>query len=229
MQGNGKGAACGPRRGLRGARPPHPARHRGPAGGGRVQRGRPRGPARREPPRHLEAPARARGGRPARADRRRPRAALRPQRAPALGRLRLACAVPPLLGGHARRPRQAPGDLTPMASNKTTTKTPTSAPKPLAPGATLTLGATKASTEEAKDGTLTLRLTRVIKAPAERIYQCFLDPDALAKWIPPHGFVGHVDRLEPNGGGRYHISLPPLSKRWTQCFRGDYKEIHPGQ
>jgi uncharacterized protein YndB with AHSA1/START domain len=116
-----------------------------------------------------------------------------------------------------------------MASNKTTTKTPTSAPKPLAPGATLTLGATKASTEEAKDGTLTLRLTRVIKAPAERIYQCFLDPDALAKWIPPHGFVGHVDKLEPKVGGRYHMSFATISKSWTQSFGGTYKELVPGK
>jgi uncharacterized protein YndB with AHSA1/START domain len=121
-----------------------------------------------------------------------------------------------------------------MANTKTTqTPTPQTskavAPPPLEPGKTLTVGATKATSEEAKDGTLTLRLTRVIKAPAERIYQCFLDADALAKWIPPHGFVGHVDKLEPKVGGKYHMSFATINKSWTQSFGGVYKELIPGK
>jgi len=115
-------------------------------------------------------------------------------------------------------------------TTKTNTKTTTTtAPKPLPAGKTLTVGATRAMTEEAKDGTLTLRLTRVIKAPAERIYQCFLDPDALAKWIPPHGMVGHVDRLEPKVGGRYHMSFATINRSWTQSFGGVYNELVPGK
>src|SRR4051812_31535854 len=37
------------------------------------------------------------------------------------------------------------------------------------------------------DGTNTIRLHRVLKAPAERVYRAFLDPAAMAKWLPPHG------------------------------------------
>ena len=35
----------------------------------------------------------------------------------------------------------------------------------------------------------TVRLHRVLKAPPERVYKAFIDPDAMAKWLPPHGFT----------------------------------------
>ncbi|MGC2036966.1 SRPBCC domain-containing protein, partial [Paraburkholderia caledonica] len=35
----------------------------------------------------------------------------------------------------------------------------------------------------------TIRLHRVLRAPAERVYRAFLEPDALAKWLPPYGFT----------------------------------------
>ena len=35
----------------------------------------------------------------------------------------------------------------------------------------------------------TITLHRVLRAPAERIDRAFLDVDALAKWLPPHGFT----------------------------------------
>jgi len=110
------------------------------------------------------------------------------------------------------------------------TKT-TSKPTPAAAAAaqTLTVGATTASTETNPDGTLTLRLRRTIKAPAERIYQCFLDPDALAKWIPPHGFIGHVHKMEPKVGGSYRMSFSTINKSWTQSFGGTYQELVPGK
>jgi uncharacterized protein YndB with AHSA1/START domain len=73
----------------------------------------------------------------------------------------------------------------------------------------------------------TLRLTRVIKAPAERIYKAFLDPDALAKWLPPHGFTGHVDKLEPRVGGSYRMSFSTINRSWTQFFGGKYVELKP--
>lgn len=42
----------------------------------------------------------------------------------------------------------------------------------------------------------TVRLHRVLKAPAERVYRAFLSPEAMAKWIPPNGFTAayrHMD------------------------------------
>lgn len=113
-----------------------------------------------------------------------------------------------------------------MATNtaKTTRK-----PAAKAAPKTLTLGATTASTETNADGTLTLRLVRVIKAPAERVYQCFLDPDAYAKWIPPHGFTGKVHHMEPKVGGTYRMSFSTIDRKWSHAFGGRYVELVPGR
>lgn len=80
---------------------------------------------------------------------------------------------------------------------------------------------------QSKPETTTLRLTRVIKAPAERIYKAFLDPDALAKWIPPHGFTGHVHQMDARVGGSYRMSFSTINKSWTQFFGGKYLELKP--
>lgn len=49
--------------------------------------------------------------------------------------------------------------------------------------------------------TNTVRLHRVLRAPPARIYRAFLDADAMAKWLPPHGFTGKVHHLEAKVGG----------------------------
>jgi hypothetical protein len=35
--------------------------------------------------------------------------------------------------------------------------------------------------------TNTIRIHRVLRAAPEKIYRAFLDPDAMAKWLPPNG------------------------------------------
>ncbi|EXC13188.1 hypothetical protein J509_1857 [Acinetobacter baumannii 647609] len=42
----------------------------------------------------------------------------------------------------------------------------------------------------------TVKLHRVFKAPAERVYRAFLDPDALVKWMAPHGFTAKVHSFD---------------------------------
>ncbi|HJQ92864.1 MAG TPA: SRPBCC domain-containing protein [Candidatus Thermoplasmatota archaeon] len=110
-----------------------------------------------------------------------------------------------------------------MASNPQTQK-----PAPMA-AQTLTLGKTNATVTPASDGTTSLRLVRVIKAPAERIYQAFLDADAYAKWLPPHGFTGHVHKMEPKVGGVFRMSFSTISKSWSHTFGGVYKELVPNK
>lgn len=80
---------------------------------------------------------------------------------------------------------------------------------------------------KSKMETTTLRLSRVIKAPAERIYKAFLDPDALAKWIPPHGFTAHVHKMDARIGGSYRMSFSTINRSWTQFFGGKYLELKP--
>jgi uncharacterized protein YndB with AHSA1/START domain len=72
-----------------------------------------------------------------------------------------------------------------------------------------------------------LRITRILKAPPERVYQAFLDPDALAKWMPPHGFTGHVHHIEPKVGGRFRMSFSTIDRKWTHFFGGEYLELTP--
>jgi uncharacterized protein YndB with AHSA1/START domain len=47
-----------------------------------------------------------------------------------------------------------------------------------------------------------IQLHRVLRAPPERAYRAFLDPDAIAKWLPPHGFTGKVHALDARMGGQ---------------------------
>ncbi len=76
-------------------------------------------------------------------------------------------------------------------------------------------------------GTVTLH--RVLRAPAERIYRAFLDPDAMAKWLPPHGFTGKVHHLDARVGGSYRMSFTNFSSGSTHAFGGQYLELVPSE
>ena len=76
-------------------------------------------------------------------------------------------------------------------------------------------------------GTVTLH--RVLRAPAERIYRAFLDPNAMAKWLPPHGFTGKVHHLDARVGGSYRMSFTNFSSGNTHAFGGQYLELVPNE
>ena len=73
----------------------------------------------------------------------------------------------------------------------------------------------------------TIRLHRVIRAPAERVYRAFLDPDAMAKWLPPHGFTGKVHEMDARVGGGYRMSFTNFSSGQSHAFGGRYVELTP--
>lgn len=73
----------------------------------------------------------------------------------------------------------------------------------------------------------TLKIGRVIKAPPERVYNAFLDPDQLAKWMPPSGYTGRIDKLEPRVGGSWHGSFTSIDKKESHSFGGKYLELVP--
>lgn len=75
----------------------------------------------------------------------------------------------------------------------------------------------------------TVRFQRVIRAPAERIYRAFIDPDAMAKWLPPHGFTGRVHEMDARVGGGYRMSFTQLSNGQTHSFGGRYLDLIPGE
>lgn len=75
--------------------------------------------------------------------------------------------------------------------------------------------------------TSTIQLHRVLRAPPERIYRAFLDPDAMAKWLPPNGFTGKVHELDAKVGGTYKMSFTHFSSGHSHSFGGEYLELVP--
>lgn len=75
--------------------------------------------------------------------------------------------------------------------------------------------------------TNTIRLHRVLRATPERIYRAFIDPDAMAKWLPPHGFTGKVHHLDAKVGGTFKMSFTNFSTGKSHGFGGEYLELTP--
>jgi len=75
----------------------------------------------------------------------------------------------------------------------------------------------------------TVRLHRVLRAPPERIYRAFLDPDAMAKWLPPDGFTGKVHQMDARVGGSYRMSFTNFSSGASHSFGGTYLELVPNE
>jgi uncharacterized protein YndB with AHSA1/START domain len=75
----------------------------------------------------------------------------------------------------------------------------------------------------------TVHLHRVLRAKAERVYRAFLDADAMAKWLPPHGFTGKVHELDAKVGGRYRMSFTNFSSGNSHSFGGEYLELVPNE
>jgi uncharacterized protein YndB with AHSA1/START domain len=77
--------------------------------------------------------------------------------------------------------------------------------------------------------TNTIKLHRVLKAPPERVYRAFLDPNAMAKWLPPNGFTGQVHHLEARVGGTYKMSFTNFTTGKSHSFGGEYLELIPNE
>jgi len=75
----------------------------------------------------------------------------------------------------------------------------------------------------------TIRLHRVFKTTPERLYKAFLDPEAMAKWLPPHGFTGKVHSMDARVGGSYRMSFTNLGTGSSHSFGGEYLELVPGK
>jgi uncharacterized protein YndB with AHSA1/START domain len=73
----------------------------------------------------------------------------------------------------------------------------------------------------------TIRLHRVLRATPERVYRAFLDPDAMAKWLPPNGFTGKVHPLDAKVGGSHKMSFTNFTTGKSHSFGGRYLELEP--
>ncbi|HEY0588209.1 MAG TPA: SRPBCC family protein [Pseudoduganella sp.] len=75
----------------------------------------------------------------------------------------------------------------------------------------------------------TVKLHRVLKSSPERVYKAFLDPDAMVKWLPPHGFTGKVHSMDARVGGGYKMSFTNFRTGGTHSFGGEYLELVPNE
>ena len=97
--------------------------------------------------------------------------------------------------------------------------------------------AVSASLRDQKNGTMvpfeeemmpnTVQFHRVLRTTSERLYRAFLDPDALVKWLPPHGFTGTMHHMDPRVGGTYKMSFTNFTSGNSHSFGGEYLELTP--
>ena len=75
----------------------------------------------------------------------------------------------------------------------------------------------------------TIRLHRVLRGTPERIFRAFSNPDALAKWLPPHGFAAKVHHFDFKVGGAHKMSFMNMTSGKSHSFGGKYLEIKPNE
>ena len=75
----------------------------------------------------------------------------------------------------------------------------------------------------------TIRLHRVLRAPAERVYRAFLEPAAMVKWLPPNGFTATVHQMDAKVGGTHKMSFTNFPTGKSHTFGGRYVELTPHQ
>lgn len=73
----------------------------------------------------------------------------------------------------------------------------------------------------------TIRLHRVLRATPERVYRAFLEPQALAKWLPPYGFTGAFEHHEARVGGTFRMAFTNFTTGSSHSFSGEYLELQP--
>ena len=75
----------------------------------------------------------------------------------------------------------------------------------------------------------TVKLHRVLRATPERVYRAFIDPDAMAKWLPPNGFTGKVHEMDARVGGGYKMSFTNFTTGSSHSFGGEFVELVPNE
>jgi uncharacterized protein YndB with AHSA1/START domain len=74
-----------------------------------------------------------------------------------------------------------------------------------------------------------VHLHRVLTAKPEKIYRAFLEPDAMARWLPPNGFTGKVHSMDAKVGGKFKMSFTNFTTGTSHSFGGEYLELVPGE
>lgn len=74
-----------------------------------------------------------------------------------------------------------------------------------------------------------VRFHRVLRTTPDKLYRAFLDPLAMAKWLPPFGFTCTVHHLDAQVGGTFRMSFHNFGTGASHSFGGEYLELVPSQ
>jgi uncharacterized protein YndB with AHSA1/START domain len=74
-----------------------------------------------------------------------------------------------------------------------------------------------------------VRLHRVLAAKSEKVYRAFIDGDAMARWMPPYGFIGKVHSIDAKVGGKWKMSFTNFTTGSSHSFGGEFVELVPGK
>jgi uncharacterized protein YndB with AHSA1/START domain len=75
----------------------------------------------------------------------------------------------------------------------------------------------------------TIRLHRVLRSKPEKVYRAFVEADAIARWLPPHGFTCTVQQYDARVGGKFKMSFRNFTTGSGHSFGGEFLELVPGQ
>ena len=75
----------------------------------------------------------------------------------------------------------------------------------------------------------TIRLHRVFATSPDKVYRAFIEADAVAKWLPPNGFLCTVHNMEPKVGGAFRMSFRNFTTGDSHAFGGTFLELVPGE
>jgi uncharacterized protein YndB with AHSA1/START domain len=75
----------------------------------------------------------------------------------------------------------------------------------------------------------TVKLHRVLATRPEKVYRAFLEADALAKWLPPYGFLCTVEHVEAKVGGTFRMAFRNFTTGNSHAFGGEYVELKPNE
>lgn len=75
----------------------------------------------------------------------------------------------------------------------------------------------------------TVRLHRVLTTSPDKVYRAFIEPDAIASWLPPYGFLCTVHHLDAKVGGTHRMSFRNFTTGGSHSFGGTYLELIPGE
>jgi uncharacterized protein YndB with AHSA1/START domain len=68
-------------------------------------------------------------------------------------------------------------------------------------------------------------LHRVLKAKPEKVFRAFTDPNAMASWLPPYGFICVVHSFDARIDGTYKMSFINFTSGNGHSFGGKFLEI----